>query len=62
MTKTGLAVGIDAGHKVTERTLKPRPAARKGVSRWHRTVEDQGRMHAHAATGGRLHHQRRAHT
>ncbi|GAX80155.1 hypothetical protein CEUSTIGMA_g7593.t1 [Chlamydomonas eustigma] len=30
MVKTGLAVGLNKGHVVTTRTLKPRPSTRKG--------------------------------
>eukprot|EP00955_Chlamydomonas_euryale_P039859 351532-Chlamydomonas_euryale.AAC.8 len=32
MAKTGISVGLQKGHVVSERTLKPRPASRKGVS------------------------------
>mmetsp|Transcript_30140 Transcript_30140/g.89429 ORF Transcript_30140/g.89429 Transcript_30140/m.89429 type:complete len:107 (-) Transcript_30140:1003-1323(-) len=30
MAKTGISVGLQKGHVVSERTLKPRPASRKG--------------------------------
>jgi hypothetical protein len=29
--KSGIAVGVNAGHVVTPRTLKPKPVSRKGV-------------------------------
>ncbi|KAG1666586.1 hypothetical protein FOA52_000553 [Chlamydomonas sp. UWO 241] len=30
MVKTGLAAGLNKGHVVTERVVKPKPSARKG--------------------------------
>lgn len=32
MVKTGLAVGLNKGHVLSERVMKPKPSNRKGVS------------------------------
>merc|ERR1711974_295679 len=38
MTKTGIAVGINKGHKTSERALAARPASRKGRATKHTKI------------------------